>query len=91
MKPVTRKRYTAEFKAHAVSLVDLGKPVGEVAEDLGIGTSLRYGWVSRDSQPGQIGSAGLRAVGELTYPGTPDIKHASTQEYLIAKLKGAAK
>ena len=62
MKQVTRKRYTAEFKAQAVGLVALGKPVAEVAEDLGISGGLLYGWIN--SQPGQIGSAGLRAVGE---------------------------
>jgi len=33
MEPVTRKRYTAEFKAQAVELVGLGKPVSEVAEE----------------------------------------------------------
>ena len=64
MKPVTRKRYTAEFKAQAVGLVGLGKPVVEVAEDLGIGTSILYGWIRKGSQPAQLGSEGLRAVGE---------------------------
>jgi transposase len=64
MKPVTRKRYTIEFKAQAVGLVGLGKPVPDVAEDLGIGTSILYGWVRKDSQSAQLGSGGLRAVGE---------------------------
>ena len=49
MKPVTRKRYTAEFKAQAVGLVGLGKPVSEVAEDLGIG----------DGRPLRVGAQGL--------------------------------
>ena len=64
MKSVTRKRYTPEFKAQAVGLVGLGKPVPEVAEDLGIGTSILYGWVRQHSAPAQLGSRGLRAVGE---------------------------
>ena len=64
MNHVTRKRYTAEFKAQAVGLVGLGKPVTEVAEDLGIGTSILYGWIRKGSQPGHLGSGGLRAVGE---------------------------
>jgi len=64
MNEVTRKRYSAEFKAQAVGLVELGKPVSEVAEDLGIGTSLLYGWMRKGSQPAQLGSEGLRAVGE---------------------------
>jgi len=64
MEPVTRKRYTAEFKAQAVELVGMGKPVAEVAEDLEIGTSLLYRWVLKGRQPAQLGSEGLRAVGE---------------------------
>lgn len=63
MKAVTRKRYSSEFKAQAVELVGLGKPVPEIAEELGIGTSILYGWV-KDAQPAQLGSAGLRAAGE---------------------------
>jgi transposase-like protein len=45
MEPVTRKRYTAEFKAQAVELVGMGKPVSEVAEDLEIGTGVLYRWM----------------------------------------------
>jgi transposase len=64
MKAVTRKRYTAEFKAQAVALVGLGKPVSAVAEELEIGTYLLYSWLRQNPQPGQLGSAGLRAPGE---------------------------
>jgi len=64
MQPVTRKRYTAEFKAQAVELVGLGKPVSEVAEELEIGTSLLYGWVGKGGQSARLGSEGGRAVGE---------------------------
>src|SRR5271168_4948215 len=64
MKTVTRKRYTAGFKAQAVALVGLGKPVPEVAAELEIGTSILYGWIRKGSQPGHLGSGGLRAVGE---------------------------
>jgi len=64
MEPVTRKRYTAEFKAQAVELVGLGKPVAEVAEELEIGASLLYRWVLKGRQPAQLGSEGLRAAGE---------------------------
>jgi transposase len=72
MQTVTRKRYTAEFKAQAVGLVELGKPVSEVAEDLGIGSSILYGWVRKDAQPAQLGSAGLRAGGEE--PGADELR-----------------
>jgi transposase len=64
MKSVTRKRYTAEFKAQAVELVRVGRPVREVALELEVGVSLLYGWVYQSSQPAQLGSAGVRAVGE---------------------------
>jgi transposase len=64
MTTVTRRRYTAEFKAQAVGLVNMGKPVPEVAEDLGIGTSILYGWMRRNPRLGRLGSAGQRAAGE---------------------------
>jgi transposase len=64
MYPVTKKRYTAEFKAQAVGLVGLGKPVSAVAEDLGLSQGVLYAWVRKGSQSAELGSAGLRAVGE---------------------------
>ena len=72
MNTVTRKRYTAEFKAQAVELVGLGKPVPEVAEELEIGTSILYGWVRKDWQPAQLGSKGCRAGGEE--PGADELR-----------------
>lgn len=64
MSSVIRKRYTAEFKAQAVGLVNLGKPVPEVARDLEVGEGILYKWVRKDGQSGQFGSGGIRAVGE---------------------------
>jgi transposase len=72
MNPVTRKRYTAEFKAQAVGLVGLGKPVSDVAQDLGISEGVLYGWVRKDSQAAQLGSGGLRAGGEE--PGVDELR-----------------
>ena len=63
MKAVTKTRYTAEFKAQAVELVGLGKPVSQVAEELEIGTGILYKWVQKAAQgspPAQFGSGGLR-------------------------------
>ena len=65
MNTVTRKRYTPEFKAQAVELVAIGKPVPEVAQEFGIGTSILYRWVGKEAQPGQLGG-GQRAAGEET-------------------------
>jgi transposase len=61
---MTRKRYTAEFKAQAVGLVGLGKPVSDVARDLEISEGVLYGWVRKGSRAAHLGSAGLGAVGE---------------------------
>jgi len=65
MNPKPRKRYSAEFKAQALALVETGKPVTQVAEDLCISTNLIYSW-RHSSQRAQIGSEGARAVGERT-------------------------
>ena len=64
MKSVTRKRYTAEFKAQAVGLVALGKPVADVARDLGLSEGVLYRWVRQDSKAAPRGSEGQRAEGE---------------------------
>lgn len=65
METVTKKRYSAEFKAQAVGLVGTGKPVKDVARDLGISEGVLYEWVRKAGpQPAQLGSAGGRAEGE---------------------------
>ena len=63
MSEMPRRRYSPEFKAQAVELVGLGKPVLEVAQELGFGANLLYRWVSQASPPAPLGSAGLRAEG----------------------------
>jgi len=82
MKAVTRKRYTAEFKAQAVALVGLGKPVPEVAADLEIGTSILYGWLRKGSQPGHLVRGGLLAYG--SQPSAPKVPRLRRE---IANLK----
>lgn len=37
-----RPTYTAEFKAQAIELLALGKPVNEVAEELRVSSNLLY-------------------------------------------------
>ena len=64
MKMKTKKRYTDEFKAQAVELAELGKPVSEVAKDLGITSDLVYRWRREAPQRAQLVSSGQRAVGE---------------------------
>jgi len=61
LKP--RKRYTAEFKAQAVELLAIGKPVSEVAQELCVSNNLLYNW-RQEFQRAQGGGAGPRAVGE---------------------------
>ena len=62
MRTVIRKRYTAEFKAQAVELVKVGRPVRAVAEELEVGVSLLYGWVQK-AVPLVRGEAG--AIGDM--------------------------
>jgi transposase len=64
MNVMPRKRYSAEFKTRAVELVRMGKPVAEVAQELGIGSGILYRWTGNVSQLVQLGSEGLRAGGE---------------------------
>jgi transposase len=44
MSQMKRKRYSAEFKARAVELIKMGRPVAEVAEELGVGYGILYRW-----------------------------------------------
>ena len=60
MSRKTRKRYTEELKAQAVELLRAGKPVSDLAEELCVSNGLLYRW-KRETQ---VGSEGLRAVGE---------------------------
>ncbi len=61
----TRRRFTSEFKAQAVEMVGNGRTVPGVAKDLEVGSSILYRWVRQaNTQSAQLGSGGLRAVGE---------------------------
>ncbi len=63
MNPKPRRHYTAEFKAQAIKLLETGRPVAQLAEELGISASLLYSWKQASQRP-QVGSEGLRAEGE---------------------------
>lgn len=84
MNPVIKRRYTAEFKAQAVGLVGVGKPVKEVARDLGISEGVLYEWVRKGSQAVPLGSAGQRAGGELS---AADELHRLRRENANLKLE----
>lgn len=65
MTTKTRPTYTVEFKAQALELLALGKPINEVAQELCVSSNVLYAW-RRSSPPQgpQGGSAGGRAGGE---------------------------
>ena len=65
MSQKTYQRYSAEFKEQALGLLALGKPVAEVAQELQVSSNLLYEWRSQHKRS-QGGSAGLRAVGEVS-------------------------
>jgi len=79
MNQKPRKRYTNEFKAQAVELLETGKPVEKVAEELCISSSMLYRW-RLDSQGG---SPGPRAEGEGA--GAADDLRALRRENAILK------
>ena len=58
MKTVIKKRYSAEFRARAIELVRLGKPVAAVAEELGLGTSILYRWLGQGPHSNVVGLEG---------------------------------
>jgi len=64
MTTVSRRRYSSEFKVQAVGLVNNGKSVPEVAQELEISEGVLYAWVRQGNGSAQLGSAGARAVGE---------------------------
>ena len=64
MQTMIRKRYSAEFRARAVELVGLGKPVSAVAEELGIGTSVLYRWLGQGPHSNVVRADGTSGVSE---------------------------
>lgn len=83
METVTQKRYTAEFKAQAVGLVGTGKPVKDVARDLGISEGVLYEWVRKAGPQPSAGWLYLAVVIDL---GSRRIPGWSLQAHLRADL-----
>jgi transposase-like protein len=46
MSKKPRKRYTEEFKAQAVEVLRIGKPLSELAEELCVSADLLYRWIA---------------------------------------------
>ena len=72
--PKQQKTYTKEFKLEAVRLVkSSGKPMSQIARDLGISDSALYHW-----------SKQLAEQGEQAFPGSG---HQTAQEEELRRLK----
>ena len=82
MKMKSRHRYTDEFKTQAVELAELGKPVSEVAADLGISSDLIYRW--RRESP-QLSQEGSQVSGPVSDPAKADELRKLRRE--VAHLK----
>lgn len=51
----TRRKFTPEFKAEAVELlISSGKPIAEIARDLGIGDGTLGNWVKAAKKRGEL-------------------------------------
>ena len=60
-----RKTYTKEFKSEAVKLVsDSGKPVTQIARELGVSGSALAGWVKQDDADNGRGRNGMLTTDE---------------------------
>jgi transposase len=70
MKSIMKKRYSAAFRAQAVELVRLGKPVAVVGEDLCIGTSVLYRWLGEGPHSNVVRTEGAPGSGDLP----PDVE-----------------
>jgi transposase len=65
-KSTKRRRYTAEFKAEAVRLVEQrgDRTVGEIAQSLGVAENILHAW-KRQHEPSQSNDRGETAEQEL--------------------------
>lgn len=65
MAETKRRRYTDEFKSEAVKLVqDSGRPVAQVARELGISDNILYRWVGEERQAQSQGRTRAAVRGE---------------------------
>lgn len=67
MSEPKRKKYTEEFKSEAVRLAqESGKPVAEIARELGIAENLLYRWRNEEHNAHRLGTtrASLKAERE---------------------------
>ena len=47
-----RRKYDADFKIEVLKMVELGRPVPEIAQSLGIGNNLIYYWIKQAKKNG---------------------------------------
>jgi transposase len=76
--PEARRRYDPEFREGAVRVVrETGKPIAEVARDLGVNRGTLGNWVNRDRV----------ARGEKPDPGSVDQAYVRRLEREVAELR----
>jgi len=68
--PEKRRKFDKEFRAGAVRIVlETGKPIVQVARDLGVNEGTLGNWVARDREARE-GTAGLSTGGDTQRPAT---------------------
>ena len=56
MNVKSRKKYDQNFKDQVVALVELGKPIAEVADEMEVSRDLVYAWKAKASRLPKLGS-----------------------------------
>jgi transposase len=84
---VTRRRFDPEFRAGAVRIVkETGKPVAQVARDLGISPYTLHNWVQLDRLAEQYNGDGSNGSGTLEESEQEELARLRREKAELAKL-----
>jgi transposase len=81
----TRRQYNEEFKRETVQLIESsGKPVAQIARDLGINDNVLYRW---RRQYGQVASGNGHSITELE----AEVKHLRRENAILRQERDVLK
>ena len=80
-----RRKYDSVFKEEVLNMVSNGRPVGEVAQALGIGENLIYKWKSRSAAKKKDCAGVIAADGNREEALTRRIRELETERDILKK------